>query len=109
MVKNLKDHDNYYEVVRTNDSYLDWFIDNAVLIEHHLTLETPMHEQTITSLEKDNFSSLSWIVPFRSKNKSFSESEEFEFKMAARVIIQNTPVLLKLIVEFLVKQKIQVY
>ena len=106
-ISNQKDHDDKLEIIRTNDSYLDWFIDNAVLNEHQVILETPMHEQTITSLEKENFTTYSNFEKFKRNNQDREESEKDDIKKVSRIILNNAPVLLKSIVDLLVRQKVQ--
>ena len=60
-----------------------------------------MHEQTVTSLEKDNFSEYFNFDTFRKTSNEANKNSVSDLKKAAKVIIENAPILLKPIAEFL--------
>ena len=90
--ENMKiDQDNTLEAVKPNDSYLDCIVDNVILDESKVLTMIPAHDQTITNLISDH--------------KSFDEawSSAKEIDMPA---IQNAPVLIKPIIEFMFSEKL---
>lgn len=84
------DQDNQPEQIHTNDSYLDIFM-QANLNENDVIDETPMHEQTVTSLlkEYDDFNTIMQTMDLNSKSEN--------------VILSNSPILIKPIIEFMFK------
>lgn len=94
-----KDQDNIDEEVSSNDSYLDWFIEDAVLIEANIFKDTPLHEQTITYARRNELNSKQLF------DDSDLDDDRCSYSVAAiATITENAPVLLKPIVEFLIKQ-----
>jgi hypothetical protein len=73
------------ERIESNDSYMNWFITNAVLNEDLIIAETPLHEETITS--------------FRQNASNFEEAVEGSKHI--NTILKNSPVLIKPIISFL--------
>ena len=95
-----KDQDNIDEEISSNDSYLDWFIDNAVLNEDWIFKDTPLHEQTITYAKRNELNSMQLI-----DDEDLDDDKNYYSVTAVKTIIENSPVLLKPIVEFLIKQR----
>ena len=100
-----KDQDNIDEEIVSNDSYLDWFIEDAILIEDKICKDTPLHEQTTTHAQRNelNFNKFDDIFD----SEYYKEEKECYSKFASSTIIDSSPVLLKPIVEFLIKPKIK--